>query len=384
MPSDVKKRITSIDIMRGWVMLLMTIDHVRERFYLHHQVSDPMDVETTSPGLFFTRLLAHFCAPVFVFLTGLSAWLYQHNSRAEHQPLTGFLFKRGVFLVVLEVTLITFSWMGNYHTVYLQVMWAIGLSMIALSVLHHLPPWLMAAMAIALVFGHNLLTPLNFAPDDWGYSLWTILHDRGYLLSNSTINIKVSYPLLPWIGVIIFGYLAGPLYCQTAHHTLRQRWLLYLGVSCLTLFTVLRGSNIYGETLPWQPGETAMQTLMSFVNLTKYPPSLDFLLLTLGMMFICLRSLAQITNTWGEKCTQVLAQFGGAPMFFYLLHLYLLLILYQGALAIWGTNHGNLFGVDDLSAIWAISLLLVAVLYWPTKTFATYKRRTRQMWVKYL
>ncbi|WP_417761539.1 DUF1624 domain-containing protein [Shewanella sp.] len=384
MASNINQRINSIDMMRGLVMVIMVLDHVRERFFLHQQVSDPMDINTTPPALYFSRLAAHLCAPTFVFLTGLSAWLYQHSGPTGQRPLPGFLLKRGLFLIALEVTLITFSWMGNYHTLYLQVMWAIGLSMVALALLQYLPRWSLVVIAIGLVFGHNALTPIQFAPNEWGYSAWTILHDRGYLISDSSLNVKVSYPLLPWIGVIVFGYLAGPLYSKVMDSDTRQSWLLRLGVGSLALFAVLRGGNIYGETLPWQQGDTLLISVMSLLNLTKYPPSLAFLLLTLGLMFLGLRQMERLSSPWSQAAAKVLTQFGGAPMFFYLLHLYLLLLLYQIAEAIWGANHGELFGVSSIVQVWLISVALVLALYWPSKTIAAFKRRTQRQWVKYL
>jgi uncharacterized membrane protein len=152
---------------------------------------------------------AHLCAPAFVFLTGMSAWLYSHPASGQPRSATGFLFKRGLFLVVLELTLINFSWFGTYTTLYLQVIWAIGLSMIALSLLVRLPFWLIATTGAVIVVGHNLLTPITFQPGETGYTLWTILHDRGYLIADGPLKVKVSYPVLPWIGVILLGYTAA-------------------------------------------------------------------------------------------------------------------------------------------------------------------------------
>lgn len=384
MSASPKERINSIDMMRGLVMVLMIIDHVRERFYLHLQVTDPMVVETTSPGLFFSRLLAHFCAPTFVFLTGLSAWLYQHNGREGERPVTGFLFKRGLFLIALEVSIVTFSWSGHYQTVYLQVLWAIGCSMIALAALHPLPRSVLIAIGAILILGHNTLTPITFAPQEWGYSLWTLLHDRGYLVIDGPINIKVSYPLLPWIGVIIAGYAVGPLYARATAPEQRQRWLLGLGLAAWLLFALLRGGNIYGETVPWQRSDSVLASIMALVNVTKYPPSLAFLLLTLGAMLLCLRMMERLDSTLSRKVGSVLTHFGGAPMFFYLLHLYILLLMYQIALTLWGANQSALFGVEQLSTIWGISMVLAVILYWPTKRFAAFKRRSQWAWIKYL
>jgi uncharacterized membrane protein len=374
-----KPRIASIDIMRGLVIVLMLIDHVRERFYLHMQVSDPMDVADTSPALFFTRLSAHLCAPTFVFLTGLSAWLYAHPSRGGTRSPSGFLFKRGLFLVLLEVTLVNFSWTGSFGTFWLQVIWAIGLSMIALSLLVKLRYWMIGALGFLIVFGHNLLTPITLAPGDFGYSLWTILHDRGFLLDTEALRIKISYPLLPWIGVILLGYFAGPLYARTMDFAVRRKALIGMGLGCFVLLLVLRGFNIYGETLPWVSAETAMQTVMSFVNFTKYPPSLDFLLMTLGTAFLLLVLFENREN----RFLDALEVFGSAPMFFYILHLYVLLIAYQIILTAAGPNHGELFGVDHIWWIWIISAVLTVMLYFPTRAFSKFKHSTNMGWVKY-
>ncbi|EKE73944.1 DUF1624 domain-containing protein [Gallaecimonas xiamenensis] len=377
MPSEtaLNRRIGSIDMMRGLVMLLMLVDHVRERFYLHMQVTDPMTLDSTSPGLFLSRFAAHFCAPTFVFLTGLSAWLY---SQKPGRSARSFLAKRGLFLIALELTLVTFSWMGSYQTLYLQVIWAIGLSMLALAALASLPrPWLLA-LGLVIVFGHNLLSPISLQPGDWGYSLWTVLHDRGYLISQGPLAVKVSYPVLPWIGVILLGYGAGPLYGRTLPAARRHQWLLALGLGCLVLFALLRGLNLYGESLPWQQGSNLGWTLMSLFNLTKYPPSLAFLLVTLGGMFLGLLAFERPLGRLGSW----LSDFGAAPMFFYLLHLYVLLGLYSLAIALLGPNHGTLLGVDSIAWVWLISAALA--LYFPTRAFSAFKQRQPWPLLKYL
>ncbi len=363
--------------MRGLVMLIMLLDHVRERFFLHQQVSDPMDISQTEPALYFSRLAAHLCAPVFIFLTGLSAWLYQQTGR----PLTPFLLKRGLVLILLELTLVNFSWMGAYHTLWLQVIWVIGLCMLVLALLHHLPRKLLLLLGVVLVAGHNLLTPISFLPTDTGYSLWTLLHDRGYLYQGELLAIKVSYPLLPWIGVILLGFAAGPLYSNAVKPQRRQQLLLQAGLGALMLLLLLRGSNIYGETLPWQTGETMLQSLMSFFNFSKYPPSLDFLLLTLGLMSLL---LCFIERAKAQRWQPILANFGAAPMFFYLLHLYALLLLYWLAVALFGTNQGDLFGVPSMPWIWCISMILAITLYPLTRWFAGFKRQSQWRWLRYL
>jgi uncharacterized membrane protein len=374
-------RITAIDVMRGLVMLFMLVDHMRETVYLHKQVSDPIDVLTVEPALFFTRLSAHLCAPTFVFLTGLGAWLYAHPPSGAVRSPSGFLFKRGLLLVLLEITLVSFSWTGEFppSTIWLQVIWAIGLSMMVLAALVKLPYTAIAALGLAIVFGHNALSPISFQPDESGYSLWTILHDRGFLVADGPLKIKISYPVLPWIGVILLGYVAGPLYGRAFDAARRVRSLLLLGAGWLLLLLLLRGFNIYGETLPWVAGSDGVHTLMSWLNFTKYPPSLDFLLLTLGGAFLLLAWFEHLSN----PVTQVIKTFGGAPMFFYLLHLYSLLVLYKIAFAVLGPNQGTRFGVDHVYLIWVFAVALAALLYIPTRAFADYKRTSKQAWVRY-
>lgn len=376
---QIRQRIHSIDMLRGLVMLIMLLDHVRERVLLHLQVSDPMDIASTEAGLFFSRLAAHLCAPVFIFLTGLSAWLYQHQSAAP-RSVRQFLVKRGLFLILLELTLVNFAWMGAYHTLWLQVIWVIGLCMLVLAAFSVLPRNLLWLIALTLIFGHNLLTPISFLPGEWGYSLWTLLHDRNYLVSEGVLKVKVSYPLLPWVGVIVLGYLAGPLFSKRIAPLQRQSALLRSGIAALLLFALLRGMNIYGETLPWQMQSTVLLTLMDIFNLTKYPPSLNFLLLTLGLMCLLLRWFEQPMPAGVRR---VLADFGAAPMFFYLLHLYALLLIYQLLLWQFGANHGALFGVPDIRWVWLMSLLLAFILYPPTRWFAAFKRRSNWRWIRY-
>jgi len=378
--STARARIEVIDVMRGLVMVIMLLDHVRETFYLHKQVTDPMDVAATEPSLFFSRLAAHFCAPMFVFLTGMGAWLYANPSSGPRSP-TGFLVKRGLLLIFLELTLVTFAWNGKFPppTIWLQVIWVIGVCMIILGLVHALPRWLLAVAATALVFGHNALSGIHVEPGQAGYALWTILHDRGFLVPEGFIKLKVSYPLLPWIGVILFGWLAGPLYARSMQAPKRDRILTLMGVACLALLALLRGFNIYGETLPWTVQQDATHTAMSFLNYTKYPPSLDFLLLTLGVGFVVFPRLEALSNGF----TRMLATFGGAPMFYYLFHLYLLLALQLLLVALLGANHGDRFGLDEFWPVWLISIALVPVLYFPCRAFARFKRTSSQAWVRY-
>ena len=379
-PATLRTRIAVIDVMRGLVMLIMLFDHVRETVFLHHQVGDPMDAAHVDPALFFTRLAAHVCAPMFVFLTGLSAWLYAHPA-AGPRSATGFLFKRGLLLVVLELVFVNFAWMGTFTPaiLYLQVIWVIGLAMMALAVLHKLPLKVLVVLGVAIIAGQHLFTWLHAEEGSLGYYLLTVLLQRGYLVADGAMKIKVSYPLLPWIGVIVLGYAAGPLYARGLSAEGRRRLLLALGGSSLLLLAVLRGFNLYGETLPWVAGDTALRTAMSVLNFTKYPPSLDFLLFTLGLGLLGMAWLESVDNWFTRAC----ATFGGAPMFYYLLHLYLLLAIGIALTAVLGANHGARYGVEHIWQVWLIALALMPVLYFPCRAFANYKRTSKQAWVRY-
>ena len=378
-PSQLKKRIDSIDMMRGIVMLIMLLDHVRERFFFHEQVTDPMTLDSTSTGLFLSRFAAHFCAPTFVFLTGISAWLYSHPKVGPQRSAREFLVKRGLFLIALECTVITFQWMGNYEMIWLQVIWAIGISMLALALLIGLPKLWLAVIGLVIVFGHNLLTPINFNPGEWGYTLWAILHDRGNIIANDFIGIRASYPVLPWIGVILLGYVLGPIYSASFAEQKRQQVLIRLGVGCLVLFGLLRGFNLYGETLDWQQADSLAMSLKSIFNLTKYPPSLAFLLVTIGGTLLCLSGLEKVNASYGKALVTI----GSAPMFFYIVHLYLLLVLYQLAMNFIGPNYGDVFGFTHIAYVWLVTVVLAVLLYFPTKWFSQYKHQSSQAWIKY-
>lgn len=376
------QRLQSIDALRGLVILFMLLDHVRETFFLHHQVGDPMNIDTTEPGLFASRTLAHLCAPVFVLLTGLSAWLYGEKHQGQGAAAV-FLFKRGLFLVALEFTLVNFAWTFQLppSVIYLQVIWAIGLSMIALSLLVWLPRPALVALGLVIVAGHNLLDGLHFGPESALHVPWAILHDRGWLVVSEEMRLRTSYPVLPWIGVIALGYGLGPWFGRGSDARERQQRLLLTGAAALLGFAVLRMINGYGEA-PWSSYPTATQTLMSVFNITKYPPSLLFLALTLGIGLLVLRGFERAGSA---RWISTLAVFGAAPMFFYLLHLYVLKLLYLACVALFGLNQGDYFGFDGIGAVWLVALLLAIALYLPVRSFARLKARRRDIaWLKYL
>lgn len=372
-------RIVSIDALRGLVILLMLVDHAREFFFIHAQVSDPMDLETTAPALFFSRLAAHLCAPIFVALTGLAAWLYA-DRQGGASPASGFLLKRGLFLVVLELTVVNFAWTFSLtpDTVYLQVIWAIGLSMIALAVLVHLPRPALIAVGLVIVLGHNLLDPITIAEGQPGHALWAILHDRGFIDLPWGGQARTSYPVLPWIGVAALGYGIGPWFRLAMPK--RQTRLLLLGLSMLALFAVLRAINLYGEPTPWAVQTTAVQTVMSILNLTKYPPSADFLLLTLGIGAV----LLAVLESAPQRVVAAVAVFGGVPLFFYVIHLYGLHLLNIAALRIVGPNQGEVFSVDSVAWVWLLAFVVAVPCWYACHWFSSVKRGSSHRWMRYL
>lgn len=380
-PTLLTQRLQSIDALRGLVILFMLLDHVRETFFLHRQVSDPMSIDATDPSLFFSRTLAHLCAPVFVLLTGLSAWLYGEKYQGR-SDVSAFLFKRGLFLVVLEFTLVNFAWTFQLppSVIYLQVIWAIGVSMIALSLLVWLPRPALVVLGAVIIAGHNLLDGLHFGTESAMHVPWAILHDRGWLELSESLRLRTSYPVLPWIGVIALGYGLGPWFARGGDAGQRQYRLLLAGVIALLGFMALRMLNGYGEA-PWSGYPTLTQTVMSFFNITKYPPSLLFLALTLGCGLLLLRAFERAGQA---RWIGALAVFGAAPMFFYLLHLYVLKLMYLASVALFGRNHGDYFGFDGIGAVWLGAVLLAVALYLPVRWFARLKARRRDItWLKY-
>lgn len=353
-------RLSSIDSTRGLVMILMLLDHVREFFFYHAQLSDPVDLTTATPGLFFSRLCAHLCAPVFVLLTGTSAWIYQ--SKTSQKDTSVFLFTRGLVLILFELTIIKLAWDFSYGPmIYLQVIWAIGLSMIYLSGILWLPRSLILAQGLLIVFAHNLLDPITFMPGESGYIPWAIIHDRSVFEIFHGIRVRTSYPVLPWLGVISIGFSIGPWMKENS-----QR-LTFAGLISLSLFLVLRGFNLYGEALPWS------SSILSFLNLTKYPPSLNFLLLTLGIAFLLLRFFAH-PSTLGNY----LEIFGQVPMFFYIVHIYVVQVLY--------ILYKHWVGVDlpHVIYLWIISLLLMHPLWVACRWYGDIKRKKRFPLLKYI
>lgn len=356
-------------------MLLMLVDHTREFFYRHVQVADPLDLDVTPPALAAMRIAAHLCAPVFVALTGLGAFLYG-ESRGGAAAAAGFLIKRGLLLVVLEWTVVSVAWTFALRPqlVFLQVIWAIGLSMIALAALVRLPrSWLIAVGAL-LVLGHNLLDGIVVPRDMPGHTLWAILHERDIIDLPWGGRARTSYPILPWIGVIALGYAIGPWFRDGSP----TRRLLATGITLLTGFGVLRLLNGYGEPVPWHVQAGSLRTILGFVNLTKYPPSALFVLFTLGVGALALAALGRLP----AQRLRPLATFGAAPLFFYVLHLYLLHAANRAIGWAIGTQGGA--SVPGVAWLWGIALLVALPCWFACRRFAALKRASNARFLRYL
>ena len=281
-------RIESIDVLRGVVMVIMALDHVRDYFHYGAFFVDPTNLETTTPALFFTRFITHYCAPVFVFLAGTSAFLY---GRKKTKPeLFKFLFSRGIWLIFLEIVVNNLIWTFDFSfsLQIFQVIWAIGFSMICLSFLIYLPKKIILIIGIILIAGHNLLDGFVMQGQSFQDIVWYALHQEQILTFCSNKLILLHYPLIPWIGLMALGYLFGTFYQKDFDVMVRGKWLLIMGFGALILFFVLRGLNVYGDLVPWAIQDTSTKTILSLFNVTKYPPSLLYLCITMGPAFIFL------------------------------------------------------------------------------------------------
>lgn len=314
---DLKKRIDAIDILRGIVMVIMALDHTRDFFHLSN--ANPLDPVTTTPVLFFTRWITHFCAPLFVFLSGLS--IYLQSLRKTPAELSAFLLKRGLWLIVAEVGIVTLGITFNplYNLLILQVIWAIGISMVIMSLLVRLPQAAVFAFGVVIVFGHNLLDFAEAAPGFKAGFWWHLLHSGRFAVYPIAQNhsIAIMYPFLPWLGLMLLGYAAGTLYAPGYTPQQRKKILRYTGVTLILFFIVLRYSNIYGDPVPWSSQSNWWRTILSFLNVFKYPPSLLYMCVTIGPALLLLAWLENIKNS----VTRVFQTYGRTAFFYYLIHL---------------------------------------------------------------
>jgi uncharacterized membrane protein len=279
--SQNQKRIKSIDLLRGAVMIMMAIDHVRDYFLADSFLYDPLDLEKTSVALFFTRWITHFCAPVFMMLAGTSAFIM--GQKKTKKELSIFLLKRGIWLVILEMTIVNFGWGFNIKlpNLLFVTIWALGISMIFLALFIYLPKKIILALGILLVAGHNLLDNIHVPGNTLQAFGWSLLHEQQFFTWHGEI-LLVGYPLLPWVGIMALGYCLGEFYSSSYSAEKRKKNLIAIGISAIILFIVIRFINIYGDPLPWSTQKNSFHTFLSFIKATKYPPSLLYTLMTLG------------------------------------------------------------------------------------------------------
>lgn len=398
MRAKAKHRIESIDLLRGAVMILMALDHARQYFAHGFFFSKPTDLATTTPLLFFTRWITHFCAPVFVFLAGTSAFLYG-TRRNSTRKVSRFLFTRGIWLVLIEVVIIRFGLTFDitFSTIILQVIWVIGMSMIFLSALVYLPRWFILIIGLVMVFGHNIFDSVSMHYFDSAGAggitanslIMNLLHQPNFIIFSPDFAINIVYPLIPWPGLMALGYVFGELYQKDYNPGKRKKWLLWMGIGAVVLFFILRTFNLYGDPKPWEIQSTFPFSIISFFNVTKYPVSLQFLLITLGPAFIFLYLVESVKN----RASDFLIIFGRVPFFFYVIHFYLIHLLAFIGVAYAGRAANELIltaraimsgSMADygyhLWVTYLVWILVVFLLYPICKWYNSYKANNREKW----
>lgn len=388
-------RLQSLDVLRGIIMVIMTIDHVRDYFHSGSIGASPENLATTTPFLFFTRWITHFCAPGFALLAGLGIGLW--NRRHPEESLSRYLLTRGLWLIFLELTAVRFAFLFNFSwetPFFLLVFWSLGASMVLMSGLVLLPKRALLAVSLAIVFGHNLLDGIQAAQlGNWGW-IWNLLHQVGFIPVAGT-GVITAYPVLAWAGVMGAGFCLAEVFSWEAER--RQRFLLRLGMAAIALFIALRFSNLYGDPQPWSVQQNFTYTVMSFLRCLKYPPSLLYLLMTLGPLLVAMSLLEKHF----KNAQSFLIPIGRTPMFYFVVHF--ALIHFLGA-AISSVQYGrwNFFwtaiptvtGINevypkgfgyDLWVTYLMWLIVVALMYPMCKALARYKEQNKSStWVSYL
>ncbi|HZE84955.1 MAG TPA: heparan-alpha-glucosaminide N-acetyltransferase domain-containing protein [Puia sp.] len=385
-------RIQSIDLLRGLVMIIMTLDHSRDFFHYGASMDqDPLDFDTTSPVLFLSRWITHFCAPVFVFLSGASVYLYSSKGKTKRQ-VAFFLFSRGLWLMLVEIFIILPLWNFNFSMVFLQVIWAIGLSMVVLSVLQFLPYRLLVVIGLLIVGGHNLLDRVSVGGPVWASMIWSVTHKTASFPVGHDFMITVQYPFLPWLGIMILGYALGKIYLPSTDPASRKKLLLSMGFAAVALFVLLRWSNVYGDMHHWSAQKTTLFTCLDFIKTTKYPPSLLYTLMTLGPALIFLAFAENISGSLKNK----ILVFGKVPFFYYILHVLLLHTLSWMLFFATGHHWSDLdfthfrdgsMPVGSGYPLWVVYLgwiTVIVILYFPCRWYSNYKKSHRQWWLSYL
>lgn len=376
------KRINSIDVLRGLVMIVMALDHTRD-FFTNAQF-DPLDLTQTTPQLFLTRWITHYCAPIFVFLAGCSVFLYVQKGKTKKQAAT-FLLTRGIWLIFVELVIINFAFSFDftYSFIGLQVIWAIGWSMIFLSALVYLKPIYAVVIGLLIVFLHNTLDNIHATSFGNAKFVWMFLHEQGFLEYSSKRFVGVLYPIIPWIGVIAVGYGFGWFF--TIEKERRNRYFSIIGWCCIALFVVLRYSNLYGDLHIWQHQSIWWKDILAFIDCQKYPPSLLYLLMTIGPAILLLKAFEKYSN----RLTSIFSVYGSVPFFYYILHFFIIHLAAVAVSALLGISGGQLFNPNPnwgfgLPIVYLVWLLVVASLYYPCKWFMQVKRRRNDWWLSYL
>ena len=380
-----KTRIESIDLLKGIVMIIMALDHIRDYFHYPAFFFDPTDPNHSTLPIFFTRFITHFCAPIFCFLAGISAFMV--GKRKSKRDLSFFLLKRGIWLVFIEMTVVNFAWYFDiyFRSLGVMVIWSLGISMIVLAALIYLPRKLILVFSLVLIFGHNFFDSVHYN----GNVIWAILHEFAIFPITNDTEFMVAYPLIPWIAVMSLGYYFGAFY-DAAFDSIRRKTLFNLiGISAIIAFVILRFNNIYGDPILYKDYETTAKDLISFFNPSKYPPSLLYLLMTLGAAFLFLAN----TEKQKGKVVNFFSTFGRVPFFYYILHLYLIHLLalliaelsgfgwQQMILKDWVTEIPALKGFGfPLWVVYVIWIGLIAMLYPICKKFDTYKQSHKEKW----
>jgi uncharacterized membrane protein len=391
-----RSRIASIDLLRGIVMVVMALDHVRDFFHNDANLHNPLDPKTTTAMLFFTRFITHFCAPVFIMLAGTSAYLMaMHKSK---KSVGEFLIKRGFWLIFVEVGIVTLAITFDplYHALILQVIWAIGISMILLGILIRLRLSYSALLTIGclIILSHNLLDYPEAARGQHVGFWWNLLH-HGFFTFYPYVGghgILIVYAFLPWTGIMILGYCLGKLFEPDYNASLRRRNLLTIGFGMLALFFVLRLMNGYGDPVPWSIQRNTEATLLSFLNINKYPPSLMYVSITLGPALIFLAVAEGMKN----RITAFFTIFGRVPLFYYVLHFFLIHLLTVIAFFLSGNGlsefidpaspllfRPKLFGFD-LWVVYLVWALVISIMYPLCKKYDNYKSTHRKWWLSYV
>ncbi len=387
-----KTRIYSLDLLRGLVMIIMALDHTRDFFHFDAFVHDPLDLASTSAGLFFTRWITHFCAPVFIFLAGTSICLQAF--RKPKKALSLFLLKRGLWLIFIELAVVNVGWTFDltYQVFILQVIWAIGICMMLMALVIRLPFMAILLTGAVIVLGHDVLDDIPGTKQGF---FWDLLHNGNFAFHSigGTIQLAIVYPFLPWLGLMMFGYCLGELYRPSVAPEKRKGFLIRTGTGVIIFFLLLRGFNIYGDPLPWSAQPDGMFTAMSFLNVHKYPPSLLFMCMTTGPAILFLAFSENLDNRW----TRIISVFGRVPFFYYILHIYLLhavsmlLFLSRGhsltevTPAISGLPFHFMIAGEGypLRIVYLVWILTVIALYPLCYWFNERKKRSRSVWMSY-